>query len=110
MADDSNFEIGDAALHRLQRTGRRVVHFGEVAKVETPEAAAQERRGQIRSLIIRQMTELPGNPPFQMHRIRAGMQQLGAIVRFDEHAVAGAEQLDQRFRNMPEIGGHSESA
>ena len=87
-----------------------VVFAAEVAQKNIFQTGRVMGGKELRRVGIAQVSRRRGDTPFEVGRIRARLQQVGIVIRFDNQAVRPLQVGSRTVGHLSEVGGEDETA
>ena len=87
-----------------------VVFAAEVAQKDIFQTGRVMGGKELRRVGIAQVSRRRGDAPFEVGRIRARLQQVGIVIRFDNQAVRPLQVGSRAVGHLSEVGGEDETA
>jgi len=99
-----------AGTNDIERAIGRVVRARQMGKHQATYARVLQRRGELRGLLVGEVTERPQDAPLQPRWVWSRPKQLGAMVRFEQNEIAFGEKGAQIPRDVAEVRRDCEAA
>lgn len=109
MVEGLDRQPANPRAHGVERALPRVVRARKVHEHESRDPRVFETRGELGGLLVREVTEGPAHAALELWRIGPDLEELRAIVRFEEHEVTVREERAELPANMTHVGGDREA-